>query len=150
MSYATVLAQIKSVLDGVTGIGTVHDYARWNVDDASFNVLFVKKNVLNFWTISRRETAESWDAVQHVVRRHTFVLRGYYGIDDSAASEKTFQGLVESVMTALRVKTTLNDVAELAQPPHLELLETERFSGALVHHARMKLTVEERVRTVPS
>ncbi|MBI3089276.1 MAG: hypothetical protein HYY96_01300 [Candidatus Tectomicrobia bacterium] len=150
MSYTTALAQIKAVLQGVTGIGTVHDYARWNVDDASFSTLFVSSSIINFWTITRRETAERWDAVQHVVRRHTYLLRGYYGIDDSAATEKTFQSLVESVMTAFRTKTTLNNVAELVQPPQLEKLDAERFSGLLVHHARVKLLVEERVQAAPN
>ena len=41
MSYATVLAQIKSVLEGVSGIANVQDYLRWGATEAEVDAHIV-------------------------------------------------------------------------------------------------------------
>jgi len=150
MSYATVLAQIKSVLEGVSGIANVQDYLRWGATEAEVDAWAVSSSRLHTWWITRVATAENWDSTHHVLRRHTFRLQGVYALDDSAATEKTFQALIEDVMTAFRSKTTLNNVAELVLPPQLEDSSLLPWGGVLCHGARIRLVAEERVQAVPN
>ncbi|RMF65557.1 MAG: hypothetical protein D6743_07835, partial [Calditrichaeota bacterium] len=67
-------------------------------------------------------------------------------LDDSAASEKTFQALLDSVMDAFDANITLNATVD-NQPRSAQLLEKAdvEFAGILCHRARILITAEEEV-----
>ena len=145
MSLATIRTQLKVILEGVTGIGIVHDYER-HAKDWSTYLSFYKKpgtSVINGWQITRRATREEEHAATQTYRFHTMVIHGFYSLDDSAASEKTFQDLIEAISTAIRQNATLNGAAFHALPPNIAVVEQRMFGDVLVHYCEMTVDVEE-------
>jgi len=55
MPLAEIRTQIKTILEGVSGIGIVHEYERWAADWKGFLDLFKDANGwINGWSITRR------------------------------------------------------------------------------------------------
>lgn len=153
MALETIITQIKSILQGVAGIGVVHDYERNANDKTTFLSLFTiaagqLKNI-NGWTIIRRNTEETLQSScaltgRRVINKHTIVIRGYCGFQDDAASEKTFRVLVENIRTALRGNYTLNGSVQRHDFPQSPVNETRMMAGTyLVHYCEIELTVQE-------
>lgn len=120
MSYATTLAAIKTLMESVTNIGNVFDYVRWNKDwPITLSLIKVATPApahIRFWDISRKSTPEEEKTSRTNLRLHTFQIRGFISLDDSTATEKTLQNLVEDVATMFRNKPTLNGTALIAAP----------------------------------
>ncbi len=100
MALSSIRTAIKTILEGVSGIGIVHDYERWANDWNTFLEFYKTGGKINGWSITRKATPAKKGNVPTMMRTHNFVIRGYYGLQDSAASEKTFQDLVEAVQDA--------------------------------------------------
>lgn len=147
MSLSAIRGEIVKLLKGVTGIGIVHDYERWTADWKRYLALFAPKGqeVINGWTVTRTSSDEEPHAENQHYRFHRMVIRGYYSHKDDAASERTFQDLVERVCDSLRVNRSLNGVAEHAEPPQVTVVEPRAFGDVLCHYAEIHLTVEEDV-----
>ena len=143
MSYTTILAEIKEELSAASGIGTVHDYERWCNNQADFETLYKSGSTINGWTITRSNSLQDWDAAQHVWRNYTFVVRGYYSLDDSAATEKTFQALIDSVMNGFDTKVTWEGTATLGGPSQLMIQEHRMFFGHLCHYCEIELRISD-------
>jgi hypothetical protein len=112
---------------------------------ATLRALHVTGGRLHSWTITRTRTTAEYRTNTQTERRHTFVLRGYYALEDAAASEKTFQDLVESIEATFRGNDTLNDSAELVGPLQVERVEPVLFAGVLCHFAELSLWAQELV-----
>ena len=145
MSLSGIRDAIKTILEGVSGIGEVHDYERYHTDAAKLRALHVTSGRLHSWTITRTRTQAEYRTNVQTERRHTFVLRGYYALDDVNASEKTFQTLVESIEAAFRSNDTLSGSCELAGPLQVERVEPVLFAGVLCHFAELSLWAQELV-----
>jgi hypothetical protein len=137
--------QVKVILQGVAGIGRIHDYERYATRPEALKALFVQGGKLHGWTITREKTPAVYRMNLHTERHHRFVLRGYYALDDGAASEKTFQDLLEAIEVAFRSNVTLNDTAELAGPLQVERVTPVLFAGVLCHFAELSLEAQELV-----
>jgi len=112
MSEATIRAQIKTILEGVSGIGRVHDYERWAATWEKYLEFFkTTSDVINGWTVSRVRTPAACASGTHDRRSHHYKIRGYYGLKDEDATEVTFQALVEAVCTAFRSAYQLSGAA---------------------------------------
>lgn len=147
MSLATIRTQLKTILEGVSGIGVVHDYERHAKDWNSY-LSFYKKagtSIINGWQITRRSTREEEHAASQTYRFHTMVIKGFYSLDDSAASEKTFQDLVESICTAVREDADLGGAAFHVTPPTVTVVEQRMFGDVLVHFCEINVQAEEDV-----
>src|SRR3990167_4248814 len=97
MSLALIRTEYKTILEGIASIGKVHDYERWSVEWKKFLDGFKSAdNKIKGWTITREKTDEVFIPGPGAERRHTMVVRGYLGLDDTNASEKTFQDLIET------------------------------------------------------
>lgn len=151
MSQATIRARIKTVLDTVSNKGQTHDYLRWAVKQNDFESLF-KTTIggtvhIRGWEIAYRgftqeEPHLGRNADQY--RMHRFQLDGYLGLDDSAATEKTFAALAEAVCNALDGDATLNaDSLSLYRNPTQLTVDERLFAGVLCHHAQVDLEVVE-------
>lgn len=147
MSLANIRTQLKTILEGVSGIGVVHDYERWANDWATFISFFkpAAQSVINGWQITRRSTREEEHAATQTYRFHTMVIHGFYSLDDSAASEKTFQDLIETICTTIRQNATLNGAAYHALPPQVAVVEQRKFGDVLCHYGEINVLVEEDV-----
>ena len=139
MSDATMRAAIKARLDAMgDAIGRVHDYERWNVQAGRFLSLFQDPDTSKIfgWEITRRGlrmqkmTMSKWKMI------HRYVLRGYYGLEDAAATEKTVNALVDQiVLDFTRTKLTGTQGDQLPQAT----IETRIFGHVLCHVAEIVL-----------
>lgn len=154
MGVATITSGIQTVLLGVSGVSIVHKYERWAKDWTTFLGFFkTSGGKINGWMISRKKTpSRVADIVRYNQREHEFRLFGIYGLDDSAASELTFQAQVEAVQNALDAAMNPSDAhykldwtCEKCGPGQVEVVENRVFGTVLCHVAEIILPVTERV-----
>jgi hypothetical protein len=148
MPVANILEKITLLLQGVSGIGEVHDYERWSNDWSQFLSLFKDaEGKINGWMISRKSTEAEFDTTTlTVMRRHLFLIRGVYGLRDSDASETTFQALVEGIQNALDgASVTLTGVALNHGAANVRTIEARVFGTVLCHYTEIAYEVEEQV-----
>lgn len=105
MSYQTILAAIKEKFDSVEGIkdgsAKVHDYQRLKPKYDDFLECFkTTENKIHGWIITRKAVFDRLATNNERWRYHHFIFRGYYGLDDSAGSEKHFQEVIENICAA--------------------------------------------------
>ena len=154
MGYSTILANIKSTVEGVSGIGKVYDYERFAANWGNMLTLFkTTGNIIHGWTISRIGTFRQHRSIGDPEIAHVFRVRGVYGLDDSSATEKTFQGIVNLVADAFDDNMTLNgacltlapDWGPMANQVGLQISEIDirAFGNVLCHHADCRLCALE-------
>lgn len=144
LSRALISAQIKVILLGVTGVGTkVHEYERWAANWKDYLAFFKEGSKIKGWTITRTKTPETSKTPSTNTRIHTFIIRGYYSLDDSEATEETFQDLIESIATAFRTEPTINGTAFDSSPLQVDTVAAVMFSNVLCHFCQLRLDVEE-------
>ncbi len=150
MAEATLRTTIYNVVNGVTNVGTVHDYVRYASDTSDFLDLFKTtisgSDVIRGWTV----TCESFpqEIIQFdrgLLRHYTYKIRGYFGLDDSAASEKTAIAIVEDVVEALDANDTLHDGGTYhdASAASCDEFGHRVFGLVLVHYAEITQEVWE-------
>lgn len=153
MSEALIRAQIKSTLEGVSGIGAVYDYERYARSLADYFQLMTKTGttVINGWIIHRERT-ESHPATLgirgQIERMHTYRIAGLYEMDDASGSEKTFQGILDAIFEAFRSNPTLGETAtrhDQVQIDEVTVCLEDEYGSDLYHVADCTLTVYERV-----
>ena len=146
MSLNAVRSEIKTILSGVDGVGTkVHDYVRWAKTWEEYLSLFKSNELIKGWEITRRSTPETQFTLNSNLRTHTMVLRGYYSVDDSAATEKTFQDIIEAIAAAFKANPTLNGQAFSSDPLQVDSVGLAMFGSVLCHVCELILTVQEEV-----
>lgn len=149
MSEATIRAAIKTKVEAISNIGMVYDYERWATDWSAYLDLFKTtiggSNVIRGWTI----TCQSFPQKQitfgrNVERTYTYKLRGYFGLDDSAASEKTAMVVVEDVAEAFNdTRFDASNDQVWNDPANLEIFEPRLLGDVLCHYAEITLEVTE-------
>jgi hypothetical protein len=92
MSEAATRSAIYDTMKSVADVGLVHDYDRWAADWNKFIDLF-KTNIggvdqIRGWEISQKAPVNE-DRTS--IKRRTYSIKGYMSINDSLATEKTFQ-----------------------------------------------------------
>lgn len=147
---ATIRAALKTRLEAVTNIGRVHDYERWAPDWTDYLDLF-KTTIsstaqIRGWTISCGGIGNRQVAYQFHRKEYEFVIRGYLGLDDSAATEKTAIALAVAVIEELEKYVKLNATLEVgtysdAGWPRVETFETRMYGSVLCHYVEIRLTV---------
>jgi len=147
MSEVLIREQIKTILSAVADIGVVHDYERWASDWPAYLELFSIKTLagtyINGWEIMRKKTPSRTGSSTHDLRTHTFLIRGIYGLKDSAASEITFQALIEAICSAFRSNYQLNSTADNTEPVQVDLVENRVFGNVLCHYCELSLPADE-------
>lgn len=132
MTETTIRALVYGLVNGVSNVGQVHDYERWANDWSKFLDRFKTSisgdDIIRGWTVS----CAGWTQ-DHEARRYTYKIRGYFGLDDSAASEKTALGIVEDVCEALNTSTDFDD----NETAELTVFEARLFGSILCHYAEI-------------
>jgi len=145
VALSDIRTQIKSVLESVDGIGTVHEYERWSNTWENFLEHFKDSNDrINGWTITRRATPAERRTMPIVTRRHEFVIRGIYGLNDADESELTFQDLVEAIQDAFEDQYNLGGYVENSGPLQVNVVEPRMFGKVLCHYAELTYEAVER------
>jgi len=158
MSEATTRATIKAILESVSNVGVVHDYERWAGTIPDVTTAFVTTisgaKLVRGWTITCQSWTPRWVAYDEdeeadgglVDRTYVYKIRGYFGLKDADATEKTVFALVEAVCDALDADKTLHDEEAFegqTPPATLTVFEPRMFGGVLCHYAEITLEVTE-------
>jgi hypothetical protein len=144
MSETALRSYIKNLVDGATGTGVVHDYERWASQWSDLMTLYKVDGKLNGWYVTRRRASAEWDAMPTTRRRHIFEICGIYSLDDSAASEKTFHGIIENIFAAVKFDYNLGGNCLVAGPLQVEEVDVRMFGSVLCHYCLLTLPAEER------
>ena len=155
MSETTHRAALKTILNSVSGIGQVHDYERWSSEWNVFLEKFATTSgggkIVKGWTIACNGITldtppyDDEPSERFFLATYTYTIRGYYGLDDANASEKTALALALSVVKALVAGS--DDIGGLFVPlPQLSAFEYRILSGVLVHYSEIEQQVQAMVR----
>ena len=144
MDESGIRTAIYTTLSGVTNIGKVYDYDRWAADWATFINLF-KTTIsgmpqIRGWEISRTGPVPN-DTTS--VRSHTYTIRGYMSLDDSAATEKTFNALIEAIYDAFLAAPDLNYAALGHDGIQVDVIEARMFGSVLCHYTELRLVAHD-------
>lgn len=151
MSESAIRARIKAVVDAVGSEGTVHDYERWAPDWDAFKTLFTSTisgaAYIRGWTITCQSAPQERDDFDSAkLRTYTYIIRGYWGLDDAAASEKDAIAKALGVVVALDADTTLHGGGYYDAPPaSLTTFEPRVFGDALCHYIEIQQKVVEQL-----
>jgi len=147
-ALATIREAIRARLAAVANVGQVHDYQRYSPNAAGFNDLYGStiggQPQIRGWWISRYAVREESDALGRYTITNTWRIHGYMSIADAAASEKTFDSLVEAVRDAFRADDNLGGVVSSTVVDEGAGLQVDEqapvmFAGVLCHAARCRL-----------
>jgi hypothetical protein len=144
MSEALIRAEIKTILEAVSGIGVVHAYERYSRSLAEFFSLMTSGGKVNGWMIHRVSTDSRRETYPMIWRYHEFKIMAIYELDDVNASEVTFQAILDAIFEAFKSKNTLNGTALDSEPVSIDSVETEEYGNRLFHTAVLTLTACER------
>jgi hypothetical protein len=152
----STLAQIRTAIvaqmTAVADIGQVHDRERYVADDAKFKTAYLftlpdaSKQIRGWW-LRRVRTLERSVSTGTVMNEHTWQWRGYMAFNDQAATELTFDDLIEAYRNAFRVDPTLGGVCEQnpmdigAGEDGVQVVDAGpvMFCGVLCHSAVLQL-----------
>ena len=140
MSDQTIRAEIKARLDALgTGMGRVHDYLRWATDPTTFLKQFQdpKTRKVFGWEIERTGfSTESATVIGRWKLIHRFVIRGYYALEDAAATEKTVNALADIIIYNL-LRNRLSGTQKNQYPEGT--ITTRIFGNVLCHVVEIRL-----------
>ena len=149
MSLSTIRSKIKTEIEEVitSSIGTVYDFKRYCNDLATYKDLFIRGNKVNTWEIER----ESFSRNEHggaggiEVPTHNFIIRGFYAVDDSLASDKVFQdSYVESICQKFMNNPTLDGVCDIVNMPIVGNITIKSLGNVLCHSVEIRISITER------
>jgi hypothetical protein len=158
VAEATIRARIDTVISAVSNSGLVYDYERWATDWTTyldrFKTTISSVEVIRAWTITCSAIAPNMitamgSSGSDTELSYRFVVRGYFGLDDENASEKTAIALVEDVVIALNADSTLRAYFGAGAKPLAEctIFEPRFFGDVLCHYAEITLPIQERDQT---
>lgn len=162
LTPAACIAGVKTLVESVSGIGLVHDYRRIVRAEQDVKTLLhhPATGAVNAWmvalspdstAISQRNPGHPGIGVKgggNVLTTFQVQIEGYYGINDAAASEKTFRNLAWAVTDEANAYGLLNITGLVFQGP--AQLHTVGFSLLanqwLFHYCRITLDLQGRTR----
>lgn len=152
MSYQEIVDFIYNLLTQVEGIGKVYKYERWVIRESDFANIYTTNKIvngkeikyINGWEITRSEVEETIYDTGENWRKHHFIIRGFYGVDDQNASSLEFQYLIEAILEKLRSAYTREDVSWFfPDPPRVNFITTIMFGNYLVHTCEIEWVISE-------
>lgn len=156
MSYelADINSALKTILEGVSGIGKVHNRNRHTTNPDIFKLLFRddSREVINGWYFTRSdiEIELSVSAIVRVV--HGMRLVGYYSFHDDPRgvgpnTEEIFQTIVTGVVTALSNNFAYTNAWHRMDGPdamQVPVIGETSHGGVLCHTAEVTVRLEVR------
>ena len=149
MSYATVIAQIETVLKSATGVvsATVYTYQILIRDQATYINKFkdTTNNVIHGYIISRQSFTTIGEASKSNLRTTKWIIRGYYSLGSAGATEITFQGIIDNIETKFGANPRLNGAVLTTENFSLDNFDAAMWGDVLCHYAEMSLTTQEQI-----
>lgn len=137
---------IKAKMLTVANVGLVHTYERYAPGLAALKLLYVTAGQIRGWHIRLPRTQRSSNFEGRVAITHTWLIRGFMSLDDSAATELAFDVLVEALQNAFSADETLGGVVAQTVLEEDSIAGLQRddsgpvmFCGVLCHSAKLRL-----------
>lgn len=138
MTDAEIRAALKTLLESVPGSGMVHDYERFATDSAGFLALFRDGTGKIFgWEITRTAIARPEKSAGKYRFTADYRAKGYYGLQDSVATEKAFNLILDAILAKLLGKKIAGVQGYLAAGA--ENIGTRVFGNVLCHYAEISI-----------
>jgi hypothetical protein len=165
MTYANQLAQIVSILEAVTNIGTIHDSLRWSRDfktlSEAYTISINNRSEIRTWLISRAGGADAYGMIQGsnlgtLVRvpvgsqlvKYDYIIDGFMSFKDNE-TESEFLALVDAVRDQFKNNISLN--SSCFERGHIFYSIDHAFFGDhLCHHINMTFWTAELEGITPS
>jgi len=141
------LQQARQFVQGKLSVlvnAPVHEYKRVvQTKEDLLNVAGIPQDgdihKIHFWQMSRTASSNDSDTAEGVVdvtfkRTYRLEIEGYYGIDDSQATDLTFQDLIETIQDSFDLDPTLGDNADYALPMVVQSVASGFYGSVGVHH----------------
>jgi hypothetical protein len=150
MSEVLIKAQIKIIMETVSGIGVVHDRERHSRSLAAYlDMMRTSSGIVNGWTIHRLKTPAVRVVIgigsNNIERTHIYRIIGIYDLNDADDSETTFQALNEAIFAAFKDNPTINSTALSSDQIDVVSIDWEEYGNQLYHTSELILSVMERV-----
>lgn len=117
MPESTIRAAIKSEIEGALTTAMVYDYERWAKNWSDVISLFkTTNNLIHSWMVSRRQVVRNRVTHCEIEVCHIYTIRGVYGLNDGDATEKTFQGYIDTLVSEFDDDETLGGVCDTTNP----------------------------------
>jgi len=141
--YEEILEYVRLSIESLN-IGNVYDYMRWSTNWSSFLSLFKYGKKISGWMVTRTKTLEEPESYPYHKREYTFKIYGFHSLKDDEMSEKTFQGMIESICDKFRGDPTLGGKVIDSNPVQVLSVELREFGDVLCHFVELELTCWER------
>jgi hypothetical protein len=148
MSVALQRAQVKTVVEAVSGVGVVHDYQRNDNDPTVADDWYVREGKVNGWFIQTNPLDPDVFTTSEIQHNTEFILTGYLEVNDELKSRKTAEDLTQTLVTAIISARTLSGTAthtHTVKPMPLEHIQIAVGQGSvLCHRVVIRWVTEER------
>lgn len=156
MSLDSIRTSIKTLVAGVSGISgvaPVYDYARHVTTEAEVVALLkgAGQARAHWWSV-RPATEKPFTVFERMGCKdglYRWEIHGWYALNDTAASEKAFDTIVEAVMTALLADLTLSGTVRPLEDDLPAWVANDHkqvgTSAILCHHAEITLGVKKQL-----
>jgi len=146
MPLETIRAAIVAKLKTIPGIRPVHSYERFAQGAKEFRELYADGNRILGWHVRRVASREIYVGIDDGLLQtdHEWIIRGFHGLDDAAASEITFDALIELIRYAFRADDDLGGVVHTCSTDEaagIQVLDSGpvMFAGVLCHATTLTL-----------
>lgn len=148
MSYTTVINQIDTILKSATGVvdANVYKYERLAANEVDYISSFkdTGNDVIHGFIITQTFIRTEAEAPRTNKVYRTFIIRFYYSLGNSGATENTtFQPLIDTIRAKFDEDPTLSDVVLDATPLQIDRIEPLMFGDVLCHYAEMRIETQE-------
>lgn len=152
-------------LEGVPGIGTVHNRFRYNVHHGQNSpgtrqtrakspeewaqlVTPPGEDFVHFWSVVRVGQTRTWMTGQEMTVVHNVQIHGWYQFDDELDTQSTFDAVADAVMADLQGRVRLSGgaqgdcVVEIHGPAQMPVIDHVYVGPYLCHHVQISTTTQ--------
>lgn len=156
MSYSEIASAIVDQIKTASGTDKVYAYERWAANwGAILNLFKTDEELIHAWMVSRMSVHRRVATIGGPYEiAHVFRVRAVYGMNDAAASETIFQGIIDTVAAAFDADprlggtcmTTYAEFGPMQDQPGLQVegIDIRTFGTVLCHHADCRICAVER------
>lgn len=144
MAYSDMRDYLKTKLEAVASVGTVHDFYRFLRGKKRVTAALFEDGVLNTWFIQKVGEMNTWEGPGMLLKTHIVNILGIMAINDELATEKIFLGIEADVMTVLCADYTLGGTCFQLKAPTLKGPQHKAFAGILTHYGIIEMQLLER------
>ncbi len=149
MSVALQRAQTQTLFAAVSGVSQVHDYERYSNDPKVAADWFTRQGKLNVFFLQADVLDPTPLTTSEQEQRTEWTLVGYLQVDDSLASKKTAEDLVQTLVDVKLAARTLSGTATNSTPPKPERITNVLVAigekSVLAHRIVIRWITEQRV-----